>query len=32
MKASNTKDQFQRALDRALPRFGDTIPLPLEEA
>ena len=31
MKASNTKDQFLRALDRALPRFGDTIPLPLEE-
>lgn len=31
MRASNAWDQFLRMLDRALPRYGDTIPLALND-
>ncbi len=31
MKASSDWKQFKRLIDRALPRFGDTIELPLED-
>jgi hypothetical protein len=30
MKASTSWDQFMRAIDRALPVYGKTMPLPLD--
>ncbi|MCK4246548.1 P63C domain-containing protein [Candidatus Bipolaricaulota bacterium] len=31
MKASSTWNQFKRSIERAFPRLGDTIPLPLDD-